>query len=291
MPLFSRKKYTTIKVRKKDLPGGLWAKCPECGEIVYKQEIESNLGVCPKCAFHFQISWKERLALLTEPGLFEEWDANLVSTDPLEFTGQSAYVAKLAESRKKSKLKEAVVCGQAQLGPHAVALGIMDFCFFGGSMGSVVGEKVTRLIERATAAKLPVVIVIASGGARMQEGMLSLMQMAKTSAALARHASGGLPYISILTHPSTAGVMASFGTLGDVIIAEPKALVGFAGPRVIRETTREEIPLGFQRSEFVFRHGLVDMVVPRKELKQTVIQLLNYMNRSAPAPASAAPSA
>lgn len=280
MPLFGRKKYTSIRVRKKDLPGGLWVKCPDCSEIVYKHEIESGQGVCPKCAYHFSINWKERLKLLTEPGSFVEWDAGLTSADPLKFTGQVTYAAKLEESRKKSGLNDAIVCGRAQIGQFAVALGIMDFNFLGGSMGSVVGEKVARLIERGTAEKLPVVIVVATGGARMYEGMFSLMQMVKTSAALARHAAAKLPFFSVLTHPSTAGVMASYGSLGDVIIAEPRALIGFAGPRVIRETTREEVPKGFQRSEFVLQQGLVDMIVHRKDLKNTLMLLIGHMHHN-----------
>ncbi len=278
MRLFNRKKYTSIKVRKKDMPGGLWVKCPECQEIVYKHDIEAACQVCPKCSYHFPLSWKARLDLLIETDSFIEWDADLESADPLAFKGQTSYVNKLSESKKKSGLKDAIVCGQARMGSCPVALGIMDFKFLGGSMGSVVGEKVTRLVERATAEKLAVLIVSATGGARMYEGLHSLMQMAKTSAALARHASAGLPYISILTHPSTAGVMASYASLGDIIIAEPHALVGFAGPRVIKETTREKIPLGFQRSEFMLQHGLIDMIVQRKDLKTTLIRLLGYLN-------------
>jgi len=277
MRLFDRKKYTSIKVQKKDLPSGLWVKCPDCNEIVYKHEIEEGKGVCPKCAFHFQISLPERLALLINAGTFQEWDADLASADPLQFTGQVSYAAKLVENRKKSTQKEAVMCGQGQMGPFTIALGIMDFNFLGGSMGSVVGEKVTRLFERATVERLPVVVVVATGGARMYEGLFSLMQMAKTSAAVARHGQAGLPFISVLTHPSTAGVMASFATLGDVIMAEPKALIGFAGPRVIKETTREDIPKGFQRSEFVLKHGLIDMIVHRKDMTSTLVSLLGYM--------------
>jgi acetyl-CoA carboxylase carboxyl transferase subunit beta len=282
MRLFSRKKFTSIKVHKKDLPGGLWVKCPDCQEIVYKHEIESGKGVCPKCAYHFTISWKERVALLTEEGSFAEWDADLESADPLQFTGQVSYQTKLQDSRKKSGMKDAIVCGKGRMGPFAVAFGFMDFSFLGGSMGSVVGEKVTRLIERATAEKLPVVILTATGGARMYEGLFSLMQMAKTSAAVARHAVAGLPFISVLTNPSTAGVMASYATLGDVIIAEPHALIGFAGPRVIKETTREDIPRGFQRSEFVLKHGLIDAIVLRKDMKDTLIRLVGYMSRGTP---------
>lgn len=277
MRLFDRKKYTSIKVQKKDLPSGLWVKCPDCNEIVYKHEIEEGKGVCPKCAFHFQISSSERLALLINADTFQEWDANLVSADPLQFTGQVSYMAKLAENRKKSVQKEAVLCGQGQMGPFIIALGIMNFNFLGGSMGSVVGEKVTRLFERATVERLPVIVVVATGGARMYEGLFSLMQMAKTSAAVARHGQAGLPFISVLTHPSTAGVMASFASLGDIIMAEPKALIGFAGPRVIKETTQEDIPKGFQRSEFVLKHGLIDMIVHRKDMTSTLICLLGYM--------------
>ncbi|MBI2440638.1 MAG: acetyl-CoA carboxylase carboxyltransferase subunit beta [Lentisphaerae bacterium] len=277
MRLFVRKKYTAIKVQKKDLPSGLWVKCQDCNEIAYKHEIDALQGVCPKCGFHFQILPQERLAQMVETGSFQEWDADLVSADPLEFNGQVSYVAKLAENRRKGPLKEAVLCGQGRMGPFTVALGIMDFNFLGGSMGSVVGEKITRLFERATRQRLGIIVVCATGGARMYEGLFSLMQMAKTSAAVAAHAQAALPFISVLTHPSMAGVMASFATLGDVIIAEPKALIGFAGPRVIKETTREDIPKGFQRSEFVLKHGLIDMIVPRKDLTSTLIRLLGYM--------------
>lgn len=281
MRLFNRKKYTSIKVRKRELPSGLWVKCPDCNEIVYKHEIEECKGVCPKCSFHFQISSRERLALLVNADTFQEWDADLVSADPLRFSGKVAYADKLAESRKKSALKDAVLCGQGQMGPFTIALGIMDFGFLGGSMGSVVGEKVTHLFEKATAGRMPAVVVTATGGARMYEGLFSLMQMAKTSAAVARHGQAGLPFISVLTHPSTAGVMASFATLGDIIMAEPKALIGFAGPRVIKETTQQDIPKGFQRSEFVLKHGLIDMIVNRKDMTDTIIHLLGYMTPTA----------
>jgi len=275
--LFGRRKYTSINVRKKDLPSGLWMKCQHCAEIVYKDEIDSQHGVCPNCNYHFPIRWNVRLEITVDEGSFTEWDADLVSADPLSFTGQASYLAKLEESRKKSGMKEAIVCGQAKINSLDVALGIMDFNFLGGSMGSVVGEKVTRLLERGTAGKMPVIIFVATGGARMYEGMFSLMQMAKTSAAVARHAEANLPYIVVLTHPSTAGIMASYGTLGDIIIAEPFALIGFAGPRVIKETTREDVPKGFQRSEFVLRHGLIDMITHRKDMKKTLGLLLGYM--------------
>ena len=280
--LFGRRKYTSISVRKKDLPAGLWIKCQHCAEIVYKNEIDSQHGVCPNCYYHFPVRWNERLEITADEGSFTEWDADLVSSDPLSFTGQASYLVKLEENRKKSGMKEAIICGQAKINSIDVALGIMDFSFLGGSMGSVVGEKVTRLLERGAAEKMPVIVFVATGGARMYEGMFSLMQMAKTSAAVARYAAERLPYIVVLTHPSTAGVMASYGTLGDVIIAEPYALIGFAGPRVIKETTREDVPKGFQRSEFVLHHGLIDMIVHRKDMKKTLGLLLGYMSGRQP---------
>lgn len=276
MAWFRKKTYTTVKIRKRDIPNGLWVKCPSCTEIVFKKELEGRWNVCPKCGYHFQIGWQERLKLLTEEGSFEEWDADLYSLDSLGFTGSESYVEKLKANIRKTNINDAVICGRARIGPHSVGLGIMEFAFLGASMGSVVGEKITRLFERAADLRLPVVISCASGGARMYEGMLSLMQMAKTSAAVARHGKAGLPYISLLTHPTTAGVMASYATLGDVIIAEPGALIGFAGPRVIKETTQQELPEGFQRSEFLLKHGLLDMVVPRTELKATIVTLLDY---------------
>lgn len=277
MPLFRKKNYSTVKIRKRDIPNGLWIKCPSCTEIVFKQELEAGANVCPKCGYHFQLGRMERLRLLTEEGSFEEWDADLYSLDTLGFTGTASYVSKLRDNIRKTKVKDAIMCGRAKMAEHAVAIGIMDFAFLGASMGSVVGEKVTRLLERGTKEGLPVIMVCASGGARMYEGMLSLMQMAKTSAAVARHGQAGLPYITVLTHPTTAGVMASYATLGDVIVAEPGALIGFAGPRVIKETTQQDLPEGFQRSEFLLKHGLLDVVVPRKELKKTLVLLLDYL--------------
>ena len=287
MPIFGKKHYTTVSVRKRDMPDGLWLKCPACEEIIYKKELAANHSVCPHCGHHFQLDRRERVELLTEPGSFEEWDAEMTSVDPLEFSGVSPYTEKLRSNMEKTGYRDAVSCGRARIGPHTVGLGVMDFNFLGASMGSVVGEKITRLIERSTAARLPVVIVCASGGARMYEGMLSLMQMAKTSGALSRHAAARLPYIPVLTHPTTAGVMASFATLGDVIVAEPGALIGFAGPRVIKETTQQDLPEGFQRSEFLLKHGLLDLVVPRRELKATLIRLLDFM--AGPQVAFAAP--
>lgn len=281
MPFFNKKNYSTIKVRKREMPDGLWIKCPGCGEIVFKQELEANLQVCPKCGHHFQMSRRERIAMLADPGSFTVWDGNLLSVDTLGFTGTASYVAKLEENRKKTGYHDAITIGAAVMGGTDIGLGVMDFSFLGASMGSVVGEKVTRLIERCTEEKRPVVLVCASGGARMYEGMYSLMQMAKTSGALARHAAARLPYIPVLTHPTTAGVMASFATLGDVIVAEPGALIGFAGPRVIKETTQQDLPEGFQRSEFLLKAGLLDVVTPRAQLKDVLINLLRFMRREA----------
>ena len=278
MPVFGNKKnYSTVKVRKRDIPDGLWLKCPGCQEIIFKQELDANLGICPKCGHHFQLSRKERIAMLVDDGSFEEWDSDLHSVDILGFTGTASYTSKLKENETKTGYHDAISTGKGTMGRHAIGLGVMDFNFLGASMGSVVGEKVTRLIERSTEEGLPVVLSCASGGARMYEGMFSLMQMAKTSAAIARHAEAGLPYFTLLTHPTMAGVMASFATLGDVIIGEPGALIGFAGPRVIKETTQQDLPEGFQRAEFLLKYGLLDMVVPRKDTKQTIVHLLDYM--------------
>lgn len=277
MPLFSKKNYATVKVRKRDIPDGLWLKCPGCQEIIFKQELDENAAVCPKCSYHFQMSRADRIKLLTEADSFKEWDAELYSVDTLGFTGTASYPSKLEENRRKTGYRDAITIGRGLMGAHKIGLGVMDFAFLGASMGSVVGEKVTRLIEKSTREKIPVVLVCASGGARMYEGLFSLMQMAKTSGALARHAGAGLAYIPVLTHPTMAGVMASFATLGDLIIAEPAALIGFAGPRVIKETTQQDLPEGFQRSEFLLKKGLLDMVVNRKQLKQTLILALDYL--------------
>ncbi len=265
------------KTRKRDIPEGLWTKCPSCSTMIFDKELDANLQVCSKCSHHFTIGSRERIHSLVETCSFEEMDADMVSVDILGFKGASTYKSKLDAYKKKSTLKDAVVTGIGKIGSHRVALGVMDFGFLGGSMGSVVGEKLTRLIERGTEGHLPVIIISASGGARMYEGMFSLMQMAKTSAALAYHAQARLPYISILTHPTTAGVMASYATLGDLILAEPKAMIGFAGPRVIKDTTQAELPPGFQTAEFLLDHGLVDAIVPRKEMKERLVEYLNYL--------------
>lgn len=264
------------RTKKREIPEGLWIKCPSCETMIYDKELDENLKVCSKCQHHFPIGSRERIHSLVETCSFEEMDADMTSVDILGFKGASTYKSKLESYRKKSTLKDAVVTGLGKIGTHRVALGVMDFEFLGGSMGSVVGEKLTRLIERGTEGNWPVIIISTSGGARMYEGMFSLMQMAKTSAALAYHAQRRLPYISILTHPTTAGVMASYATLGDLILAEPKAMIGFAGPRVIKDTTQAELPPGFQTSEFLLDHGLIDAIVPRKEMKEQLVKYLDY---------------
>jgi acetyl-CoA carboxylase carboxyl transferase subunit beta len=264
---------TKPRVKKRDIPEGLWTKCPSCGTMIYDKELDENLKVCAKCQHHFPISARERIHSLVETCTFEEMDPEMSSVDVLKFAG---YKGKLERDRKNAMLKDAVVTGICKIGTHRVALGVMDFGFMGGSMGSVVGEKLTRLIERATEGGLPVVIISTSGGARMQEGVFSLMQMAKTSAALAYHAQQRLAYISVLTNNSYGGVMASYAALGDLILAEPAALIGFAGPRVIKDTTHAELPPGFQTAEFLVEHGLIDATVPRKEMKEQLMRYLDY---------------
>jgi acetyl-CoA carboxylase carboxyl transferase subunit beta len=269
-----------IRVRgKSNVPEGLWTKCPGCGEVVTKAEFEQNLQVCPKCDHHLTLGAAERIKSLVDEGSFKERDADLLSVDSLKFRGVATYQERLETYRKKTGLKDAVITGDAKISGHSIGLAVMDFNFIAATMGSVVGEKITRVIERATKNKWPVIIISASGGARMYEGMLSLMQMAKTSGALARHAEAKLPYISILTNPTTAGVMASYASLGDLIIAEPKCMIGFAGPRVIRETTHQELPKGFQTAEFLQDHGLVDMIVPRLRMREALSQLLDFLHR------------
>lgn len=277
MPFFSKPKYSTVRVKKKDIPTGLYTKCPETGEIIYNKELEQNWMVVPKSGYHFPLSARRRISLLIDEGTFEEMDANMTSLDPLNFKGTASYEEKLAQYQKKTGEKDAVVTGVGKLAGIPVGIAVMDFSFLGASMGSVVGERITRCIEESTKRKMPVIIVSASGGARMYEGILSLMQMAKTSAALARHAKARLPYISVLTNPTMAGVMASFASLGDVIIAEPKALIGFAGPRVIKETTQQDLPPGFQTAEFLLEHGLIDQIVHRHQMKSRLAMLLRAM--------------
>jgi acetyl-CoA carboxylase carboxyl transferase subunit beta len=264
---------------KSNVPEGLWTKCPSCGEVITQTELQQNLQVCPKCQHHMTLGARERIGSLVDAGSFKERDAGMLSVDSLKFRGVATYQERLETYRKKTGLKDAVLTGDAKIGGHEVGLAVMDFNFIAATMGSVVGEKITRIIERATQKKWPVIIISASGGARMYEGMLSLMQMAKTSGALARHAQAKLAYISVLTNPTTAGVMASYASLGDLIIAEPQCMIGFAGPRVIRETTHQELPKGFQTAEFLQDHGLVDMIVARHRMRDTLSQLLGFFGR------------
>jgi acetyl-CoA carboxylase carboxyl transferase subunit beta len=268
------------KSRKREIPEGLWTKCPKCATMVFDKELDENMKVCPHCQYHFPIGARERIHSLVETCSFEEMDADMTSVDILQFKGVAAYKEKLDAYQKTTGLKDAVITGIGKIGDFRLALGVMDFAFLGGSMGSVVGEKLTRLIEAGTEKGLPIVIVSTSGGARMYEGMFSLMQMAKTCAALAYHARAKLPYISVLTHPTTAGVMASYASVGDLIIAEPGAMIGFAGPRVIKDTTQAELPPGFQTAEFLLDHGLIDAIVSRKELKQQLAYFLEFLTES-----------
>jgi acetyl-CoA carboxylase carboxyl transferase subunit beta len=270
-------KMTGAKSKKRDIPEGLWTKCPQCSTMVFDKELDENLKVCGHCQHHFLIGARERIHSMVETCTFEEMDADMTSVDVLSFTGASSYKSKLEKNMGTTGLKDAVITGIGKIGDWRVALGVMDFKFLGGSMGSVVGEKVTRLIERATEKALPLIIVSSSGGARMYEGMFSLMQMAKTCAALAYHARARLAYISVLTDPTTAGVMASYASVGDLIIAEPGAMIGFAGPRVIKDTTQAELPPGFQTAEFLLDHGLIDAIVPRKEMKPRLVSYLSYL--------------
>jgi len=255
----------------------LWVKCNSCNEIIYRKVIERNQQVCPKCNYHFQIPARRRIDYVADPGTFIEYDADLVSTDPIEFKDSKRYPSRIKESQEKTGQKDAIICGEARIEGQPAMIGIFEFNFMGGSLGSVVGEKITRLIERAIEKKIGVVIFCASGGARMQEGILALMQMAKTSAALAKLYEARIPYISVLTDPTTGGVSASIAMLGDVIIAEPKAMIGFAGPRVIRDTIRAELPEGFQRAEYLLEHGMVDLIVERKDLQHTLASLLEML--------------
>ena len=277
MQIFQKPTLKLPTKKKREMPEGLWQKCPDCGEVIHNLELVQNLKVCPKCDYHFILPAKERIDNLIDPETFIEFDADMLSVDVLSFKGVATYGDRLKSYQEKTGLKDAVLTGFANLQEKPVALAAMDFNFLAATMGSVVGEKITRLIERGTADERPVIIFSASGGARMYEGMLSLMQMAKTSAALARHSKAGLPYISVVTHPTTAGVMASFASLGDIILAEPKCMIGFAGPRVIKETTHQDLPPGFQTAEFLQEHGLIDRIVHRKQLRSTLISLLGYL--------------
>jgi acetyl-CoA carboxylase carboxyl transferase subunit beta len=274
---FQKKPKLGGKQRKKEIPEGLWTKCPRCETMIFDKELDENLKVCPKCSHHFPIGARERIHSLVETCSFEEMDADMVSKDILTFTGVASYKAKLEAYQRTTQLKDAVITGIGKIGEFRVGLGVMDFAFLGGSMGSVVGEKLTRLIEASTDRGIPVIIISTSGGARMYEGMFSLMQMAKTCGALAYHAKAKLPYISVLTHPTTAGVMASYASVGDLILAEPAAMIGFAGPRVIKDTTQAELPPGFQTAEFLLDHGLIDSIVSRKEMKERLRYYLDFL--------------
>lgn len=272
------RRYTRLDaVQQGDVPEGVWSKCEVCKHIIYEGELAENARVCPHCDHHFTLPAPDRVGMLADAGTFEEFDAGLTSADPLEFVAAKTYPESLEQAKARSGLAEAFVVGRAEIGGHRVVLGSMDFRFIAASMGSVVGEKVARAFEAAAQERRGVVIAAASGGARMQEGMLSLMQMAKTAAAAERLAEDGLPYVSILTHPTTGGVTASFAVLADVILAEPGALVGFAGPRVIEQTIRQKLPKGFQTAEFLVDHGMIDRVVPRNRLPAEVATILDYL--------------
>ena len=274
MPIFKKPPFRGNADKKRDMPEGLWHKCPGCGEVIHELELKKNLRVCPHCNYHFTLSAPERIESITDPGTFTETDKEMASVDALNFKG---YKEKLTKYQKITGLSEAIITGKGKIIGNSVVLAVMDFRFLGASMGSVVGEKITRAIELATQEKTAVIIISASGGARMHEGILSLMQMAKTSGALAVHDRAGLPFISVLTHPTTGGVTASFATLGDMILAEPGCMIGFAGPRVIKETTHQELPDGFQTAEFMHEHGLVDMIVERREMRERLASILGYL--------------
>ena len=260
---------------------GLWVKCENCRQIIWKKDLEENLNVCPKCDHHFRIDARTRLALLLDGNQYEVFDSNLISTDPLHFVDLKAYSSRLAQAQSETGLTDAVINARGKLNDRPVVVSAMEYSFIGGSMGAVVGESITRAIEQSIQTKAPLIIVSASGGARMMEGVVSLMQLAKISAALARLDESRVPYISVLTDPTTGGVTASFAMLGDLNIAEPGALIGFAGPRVIEQTIRQKLPPGFQRSEFLLEHGMLDAVVPRRQLKTYVSRALDFMSRAA----------
>jgi acetyl-CoA carboxylase carboxyl transferase subunit beta len=267
--------------RRSDIPEGLFQKCPGCNEVVHEIELTENQRVCPHCDYHFAQSAKERIDSLLDPGSFVEMDASLHSVDSLRFQGMATYKDRLKKYQESTGLIDAVLSGYGTLEGIRVAIAVMDFAFLAATMGSVVGERITRTIEYATAERIPILIISASGGARMYEGMLSLMQMAKTSGALARHAEARLPYISVLTNPTTAGVMASYASLGDIIMAEPKSMIGFAGPRVIKETTHQDLPKGFQTAEFLEERGLIDQIVHRRKLRSKIAEFLRFLGPAA----------
>ena len=274
---FFGKKEKNLKARKKDIPQGLWSKCLSCGQAIFNKVLEENLKVCPKCGWHFPIGVRERISQLLDKGSFEELDRNMVSQDPLKFDNPVSYPEKLKREQAKTSLADAAVYGRAAIEGKSIIFAATDSHFFMGSMGSVVGEKITRAIELSIEEDKPLVVVSGSGGgARMQEGMFSLMQMAKTSLALGRHKKTRMPYIAVLTHPTMAGVLASFAGIGDITLVEEGALVGFTGPRVIEQTIRQKLPPGFQRPEFALEHGLVDMIVKRSQLRAKLAVILSY---------------
>lgn len=277
MEWFRKNKERLVRQEKKTIPDGIWTKCTSCGEIVYGRELERLLWVCPACDYHFQIRYNQYISLLLDNGQLDEFDASLSSVDPLHFEDRISYPERISNTQQKTGINDAIVCGIGRVDGRTISFGVMDFSFIGGSMGSVVGEKVARAIERSLDRRIPLVLISCSGGARMQEGIYSLMQMAKTCVLLAELREAKIPYISVLTNPTTGGVTASFASLGDVIVAEPQALVGFAGPRVIRQTIRQELPEGFQSSEFIRDHGFLDIIAPRAELRKTLSLLLEYM--------------
>jgi len=277
-PLFPKPDYGKVPGRKKEMPEGLWTKCPSCDAYIFNKELEANQMVCKECSHHFNIPARARLAHFLDEGSFVEHDGSMASVDVLKFTGANSYSEQLKKYQKSTGLKDGSVTGTGKLEGRTVSVAVMEFNFLGGSMGSVMGEKITRAIERATKGRMPVIIFSASGGARMQEGMFSLLQMAKTSGALSRHAEARLPFISVMTHPTMGGVTASFATLGDLNIAEPKAMIGFAGARVLKETTRQDLPKGFQTAEFLLERGLIDRIIPRPQLRSELSKLLAYMD-------------
>ena len=279
--LFPKPDYGKIPSRKKEMPEGLWTKCPQCDAYIFNKELESMQMVCKECGHHFNITAHQRLQHFLDEGSWEEHDEAMASVDILKFTGATSYSDQLKKYRKQTGLNDGVVCGLGKLEGRPISVAVMEFNFLGGSMGSVMGEKITRAIERATKRQVPVLIFSASGGARMHEGMFSLMQMAKTSGALSRHAAAKLPFISILTNPTMGGVTASFASLGDLIVAEPKAMIGFAGARVLKETTRQDLPKGFQTAEFLLERGLVDRIIPRLQMRAELARVLDYLDARA----------
>lgn len=277
-----KKEKTTFKPasgtdKKFQVPEGLWVKCENCKEIIYRKEVARNAAVCPKCNYHFRISARERLEALYDDARWREFDASIAPVDALGFEDTKAYAQRLLDYQKQTGLKDAFISTEGLMGGLPIVIGVMEYGFMGGSMGSVVGEKVTRCVERALEARCPLVVISCSGGARMQEGALSLMQMAKIASALARFDEKGLPFLSVLTDPTTGGVTASYAMLGDLNIAEPKALIGFAGPRVIEQTIRQKLPVGFQRSEFLLEHGMIDLIVERSQMRETMISCLQLL--------------